>query len=71
MNQRELSERLEELANRIEELSGSYELSDIAAELRKLSSENYVPGNSLSWKDVKPKTNSSYTDKKTGRNLPF
>ena len=68
MNERNLSEKLEELARRLED---GHDRHEIAQELRKLSTEKYAPGNSASWKDIAPQKNKSYTDKKTGRKLPF
>lgn len=66
MNQRDLSEQLEELARRLED---GHDRNEIAKELRKLSVEKYAPGNSVSWKDLKsPK--STKIDK-LGRKLPF
>lgn len=74
MNQRTLSERLEELATRLQTMIASddeeHTIQTVIDELRKLSTENYVPGNSLSWKEIKPKANKTFTDK-SGRNLPF
>lgn len=52
MNERELSVKLEELAQRLED---GHDRQEIIVELRKLSNENYAPGNSLSWDAVKPK----------------
>lgn len=77
-NERELSEKLESLAYKLDEIADSdlpnwfTEIREIASELRKLSKENYAPGNGLSWGDVKPNsTKKTYTDKKTGKKLPF
>lgn len=72
MNERTLSERLESLAIQLEASEGDYDIVvDIAKELRKLSTETYAPGNSLSWRDVKPpKKNATRTDK-FGRVQPF
>lgn len=68
MNQRELSEKLEALATRLE--SEPDDFMAIADELRKLSNENYAPGNGLSWGQVAPKS-----DKKSfsqgGKRSPF
>jgi hypothetical protein len=73
MNQRDLSEKLDELAMTLRTCCGNDEIiQDVADELRKLSKENYAPGNSVSWSDLKPKTvNKKFTDPKTGRKLPF
>jgi len=78
VNQRELSEKLEALANKLDELyydssDLESELRDIAVELRKLSNENYAPGNSLTWDAVKPKKAKSQGGfiSKSGRQLPF
>lgn len=78
MNERTLSEKLDALATRLEYIAQFFpgyndnheEVENIIAELRQLSKENYAPGNSLSWKDVKSKSSKSYTDK-SGRKLPF
>lgn len=79
MNERFLSEKLDELASRLEVVAMYFpgyddnheEVQNIAKELHKLSKETYAPGNSVSWTDVKPKTmKKTYTDK-TGRKLPF
>ncbi len=76
MNQRALSEKLEELAIILESLGDVDGITDtcynVAQELRKLSNENYAPGNGVSWADIKPKTvNKTFTDKKSGKKLPF
>ncbi len=70
MNQRDLSEKLDELARRLEDEFDCYE---IAAELRKLSNENYAPGNSTTWEAIKPKPVKKQGGfiSKTGKNLPF
>lgn len=69
-SERELSERLEELADRLEYAAGDWDKTmDIAEEIRKLSTEKYAPGNSMSWKDVKPKK--TVKKDKFGRELPF
>lgn len=73
MNQRDLSEKLDALAAKLE--AERYQRSDtvqeVIDELRKLSTENYAPGNSVSWADLKPKSvNKKFTDK-TGKRLPF
>ena len=77
MNERSLSEKLEDLALRLEEsyewreLNAWQEIEKIIVELRQLSKENYAPGNSMSWTDVKPKTvKKTFTDK-SGKKLPF
>lgn len=71
-NERELSEKLEDIARRLENCDNVYQAYEIAEEIRALSTQAYAPGNSVSWKDIKPKsTNKTYTDKKTGRKLPF
>lgn len=57
MNQRELSEKLEKLADKMEEVAGDWDKTmDLAEEVRKLSNENYAPGNSTTWEAIKPKT---------------
>lgn len=56
MNQRELSEKLEALAVQLENLDNVYQAQEVADELRKLSNENYAPGNGLSWGAVAPKS---------------
>ena len=77
MNQRDLSLKLEELAIKLEEWGNDDEISEgvvfwVAEELRKLSKENYAPGNGQSWSDIAPKsTKKVYTDKKTGKKSPF
>lgn len=80
MNERNLSEKLEELANELDNLNFNGDQEDlinsiwrIEAELRKLSNENYAPGNSLSWDAVKPKPIKSHGGyvSKTGKKLPF
>lgn len=77
MNQRDLSEKLDKLATKLEELRYDSEdletdLQKVADQLRKLSTENYAPGNSVSWADLKPKSvNKKFTDKTTGKELPF
>lgn len=76
MNQRELSEKLEFLAAR---LSGAGDvgyrkiMDEVAEELRKLSNENYAPGNSLSWDAVKPKPVKKQGGfiSNSGKRLPF
>jgi hypothetical protein len=77
VNDRDLSEKLEELARRLETVvDGSLfnletEVAAITQELRELSKQKYAPGNSVSWSDVKPKsTKKIYTDGK-GRKSPF
>lgn len=61
MNQRDLSEKLDELAGRLDEAvecddpNWFRQVREVAAELRKLSNENYAPGNSMTWDEVKPK----------------
>lgn len=56
MNQRDLSEKLEELANLLEADHGvEGTIEDVVKELRKLSNENYAPGNSMTWNEIKPK----------------
>lgn len=79
MNERELSVKLEELAVRLDEISDSDDadwfrtVRQVATELRKLSNENYAPGNSLTWDAVKPKKakpQGGYISK-SGRQLPF
>lgn len=78
MNQRELSEKLEELAVKLEGWGEDDDVPEsvifgVAKELRKLSKENYAPGNGLSWEAVQPKTVKKQGGfiSKTGRNLPF
>lgn len=82
MNQRDLSEKLDELAQKLERLEDHirYDLAEdigsvetIAQELRKLSKENYVPGNSLSWDAVKPNKPTKKTGfvSKGGKRMPF
>lgn len=74
MNERKLSEKLEELADRIHEYSEGHveELLEIESELRKLSNENYAPGNSLSWDAVKPKPKKQGGFiSKSGKRTPF
>lgn len=79
MNQRNLSEKLEELANKLEEWFADDEVSEsvigeVMKELRKLSKENYAPGNSLSWDAVKPKTAKKPQGgfiSKSGKRMPF
>lgn len=80
MNQRDLSEKLEILASQLDDLSFDgdqdylkHDVWRIAAELRKLSNENYAPGNSLSWDAVKPKPvkKSGGFISKAGKRLPF
>lgn len=56
MNERELSEKLDDIASRLERCDNVYQAYDIAEEIRKLSNEKYAPGSSLSWDAVKPKT---------------
>lgn len=67
MNERELSQRLDELATMLEE---GYDRDDIIAKLRKLSNESYAPGNSTTWEAIKPKKQGGFISK-TGKNLPF
>ncbi len=56
MNQRELSEKLDDLADRLEYAAGDWDKTMLLAEeVRKLSNENYAPGNSMTWDAVKPK----------------
>lgn len=75
-NERELSEKLESLAYKLEEISDNdlpnwfTEIREVAKELRKLSTENYAPGNSLSWGDVKP-SSTKKTYNQGGRKMPF
>lgn len=71
MNERELSIKLEELANKLEEVAGDWDKTMLVAEeVRKLSNENYAPGNSLSWGAVAPKpVKKSYTQ--GGKKSPF
>jgi len=73
MNQRELSQKLEELASLLEVDSHPSTIEKIVGELRKLSNENYAPGNSLSWDAVKPKQVKKQGGfiSRTGKNLPF
>lgn len=72
MNQRDLSEKLDKLATRLEEAEEWLDVKKIVTELRRLSNENYAPGNSVSWADLKPKSvNKKFTDKTTGKELPF
>lgn len=76
MNQRDLSEKLETLAKILEENcngSDDFAIRSVAEELRKLSNENYAPGNSLSWDAVKPKAVKKQGGfiSRQGRNLPF
>jgi hypothetical protein len=76
-----LSEKLEELADKLDNLHYDEDQDDlkhdiwsIATELRKLSNENYAPGNSLSWDAIKPKPVSKRQGgfiSRTGRKLPF
>lgn len=79
MNERTLSEKLDDLATRLESVVQYFsgyddnheEIENIAQELRKLSKETFAPGNSVSWSDIKPQTNKKvYTDK-SGKKLPF
>ncbi len=60
MNQRDLSEKLERLAISLEMICSSDSQDhqvvwNIAQELRELSNENYAPGNSVTWDEIKPK----------------
>lgn len=71
-NERELSEKLAEIASVLENLTGDNEAVcyDLAQQLKKLSNEKYAPGNSVAWKDVKPKSSKkSYSQ--SGRQMPF
>lgn len=76
MNQRDLSQKLEELATQLEAWGNDDDISDgvvfkVAEELRKLSNENYAPGNGMAWSDIKPKAaKKTFTDK-SGKKLPF
>lgn len=71
MNERTLSEKLEDIANKLKMCDNVYQAYDIADEILALSVETYAPGNSLSWRDVKPpKKNATRTDK-NGRIQPF
>lgn len=74
MNQRDLSEKLEELALLLEADHGiEGTIKTVVTELRKLSNENYAPGNGLSWGDVKPKPvkkQGGFTSK-SGKTMPF
>lgn len=71
MNERSLSEKLEDIANRLKNCDNVYQAYEIADEIAALSLETYAPGNSLSWRDVKPpKKNATRTDK-FGRVQPF
>lgn len=76
MNQRELSEKLDALATELEAWGNNDDISDgvvfkVAEELRKLSNENYAPGNGMAWSDIKPKpVNKTFVDK-SGKKLPF
>lgn len=70
MNSRELSERLDQLATRLEGNPESY--LEIVEELKKLSNQEYAPGNSLSWDAVKPKAVvKSQGGFISGKRLPF
>lgn len=75
-NERDLSEKLADIADRLEKVNLSLEgnevaIASIAAEIRTLSNEKYAPGNSQTWKDIKPKSSKkTYTDK-SGRITPF
>lgn len=79
MNQRDLSQKLEDLATLLEGIpyqtieGDQTVITTVAQELRKLSNENYAPGNSLSWDAVKPKPVKKQGGfiSKQGRNLPF
>lgn len=73
MNQRDLSEKLEKLADLLEIDNHPSSIEKVIKELRKLSNENYAPGNSLSWDAVKPKQVKKQGGfiSKTGKNLPF
>lgn len=69
MNQRELSQKLEELARRLEEISNDYGVLEVANELIHLSNQNYVPGSGVTWDAVKPKKQGGYTQ--GGKRTPF
>lgn len=79
MNQRELSQKLEDLATLLEGIpyqtvEGDHTvITTVAQELRKLSNENYAPGNSLSWDAVKPKQVKKQGGfiSNSGKKLPF
>lgn len=79
MNQRELSEKLEDLANKLDEVSDSDSadwfrvVRSVSQELRKLSNENYAPGNSTTWDAIRPKAAKPQGGfvSKTGKKLPF
>lgn len=80
MNQRELSSKLEELASA---LDGAVEsdssdwfrtVREVSVELRKLSNENYAPGNSTTWEAIKPKPTIKKSGgfiSNTGKKFPF
>jgi hypothetical protein len=75
MNQRDLSEKLEELANILENESDEVTqiILYVATELRKLSNENYAPGNSLGWEAIQPKPAKKQGGfiSKSGKKSPF
>lgn len=76
MNQRELSEKLEELAKMlysVGDIGYRQVMDEVAEELRKLSNENYVPGNSTTWEAIKPKPVKPQGGfiSKSGKRLPF
>lgn len=80
MNQRDLSEKLEDLAILLEgipykTIEGDQTIiATVVQELHKLSTENYAPGNSLSWDAVKPKPTVKKKGgfvSKSGKRMPF
>lgn len=74
MNERELSLKLDEIASLLEIDNHPSTIERVIKELRKLSNENYAPGNSLSWDAVKPKTAVKKQGgfiSKSGKTTPF
>lgn len=72
MNQRDLSEKLDELATRLVDANEDrLAILRIAEELRKLSNENYAPGNGTTWDAITPKNTKKIFKDKLGRTQPF
>lgn len=78
MNSRELSEKLDELATKLEEWFNDDEIPEgvvreVMRELRKLSTQNYTPGNGTTWEALKTKVTKPPGGhvSKTGKKLPF
>lgn len=77
MNERDLSQKLEELAKlllSVGDVDYRKIMEQVAEELLKLSNENYAPGNSLSWNEIKPKPITKPKGgfiSNTGKKLPF